>query len=249
MSKARRQLIECAQAMNARGLNKGCAGNLSLRQGDGFLITPSGLPYGEMTPKDIVSMNFDGTWRCSNRERRPSSEWRFHRDILKARPEFDAVLHCHSRHATALACQRKGIPAFHYMVAVAGGDSIACAPYATFGSAALSRLALKALTGRKACLLANHGMIACGKDLAAALALAEEVEELAPQYLAALAAGKPKILNRTEMAAVLRKFAASNGYGSAPPAADRPERKGASVAATGKGTATRKSTAARKTRS
>lgn len=214
MSKARRLLIETALAMNAQGLNKGRSGNLSLRERGGFLITPSGMAYETLTPKDIVFMDFDGNWQCANTVCRPSSEWRFHLDILKARPEFDAVLHCHSRHATALACQGRGIPSFHYMVAMAGGDSIDCAPYATFGTAALSRYTLKALAGRKACLLANHGLIACGKDLGAALELAQEVEELAAQYLLAISTGKPRILSRQQMAQVLKKVAAGYGYGS-----------------------------------
>jgi L-fuculose-phosphate aldolase len=217
MSKSRRFLIETARLMNACGLNKGCSGNLSLRERDGFLITPSGMDYEALTPKDIVFMDFDGKWQCANPVCRPSSEWRFHLDILKARPEFNAVLHCHSRHATAMACQGRGIPAFHYMVAMAGGDAIDCAPYATFGTAALSRHALKALAGRKACLLANHGMIACGKDLPAALALAQEVEELAAQYLLALSTGKPKLLSRQQMGQVLKKVAAGYGYGSSAP--------------------------------
>jgi L-fuculose-phosphate aldolase len=212
----RRQLIETARRMNALGINQGTSGNLSVRSGAGLLITPSGLDYDDLKPADIVEMDFDGTWRCDTAGRGPSSEWRFHLDILKARPEFGAVVHCHARYATALACHRRDIPAFHYMVAVAGGESIRCAPYATFGTAALSRHALKALEGRSACLLANHGLIAAAGDLAKALALAVEVETLAAQYCQALQIGRPKLLSKTEMAKVLAKFKAGYGYGGAP---------------------------------
>jgi L-fuculose-phosphate aldolase len=212
----RRDLIETAGKMNALGINQGSSGNLSARIGRGLLITPSGVAYEALQPADIVEMAGDGSWTCARSGRKPSSEWRFHRDILEARPEFDAVLHCHSRHATALSCLRREIPAFHYMVAVAGGESIRCAPYATFGSEALSRHALEALEGRKACLLANHGMIAVGADLAGALALAVEVETLAAQYCQALQVGAPKILSRAEMGRVLAKFEAGYGYASAP---------------------------------
>jgi len=213
----RRALIDTARRMNELGINQGTSGNLSVRlvvrggASGGLLITPSGVPYEAMVPADIIEMAFDGTWRCAGPDRRPSSEWRFHLDIMRARPEFGAVIHTHARHATALACLRREIPAFHYMVAVAGGSTIRCAPYATFGTAALSRHVLRALAGRRACLLANHGLIACGRDLAAALALAVEVETLAAQYCTALAIGKPKILSEAEMARVIKKFEA--GYG------------------------------------
>ena len=217
-TKLRRAIIEAARRMNALGINQGTSGNLSVRAGAGILVTPSGVPYEAMRPADIVDMAFDETWSCAVAGRRPSSEWRFHLDILRARPEFGAVVHTHAVHATALACQRRGIPAFHYMVAVADGDSIRCAPYATFGTAALSRHALKALDGRRACLLANHGLIACGKDLDAALALAVEVETLAAQYCLVLQTGKPKLLSEAEMKRVLEKFRAGYGYASAPPA-------------------------------
>jgi L-fuculose-phosphate aldolase len=210
----RRRIIETARAMNALGLNQGTSGNLSARLAGGLLLTPSGVAYDRLTPADIVELAWSGEWRCERPGRRPSSEWRFHRDILEGREEFGAVLHCHPRHATALACLGREIPAFHYMVAIAGGDSIPLAPYATFGSAALSRHALAALEGRRACLLANHGMIACGADLEAALALAVEVETLAAQYCLALSLGKPKILSKAEMRRVLGKF--REGYGGAP---------------------------------
>jgi L-fuculose-phosphate aldolase len=197
-------LIETCLAMNARGINQGTSGNASVRLDDGrFLITPSGLPYDETRSADIVTMAFDGTWYG---ERRPSSEWRFHRDILRTRPEVNAIVHTHGVSAAALACLHKSIPAFHYMVAAAGGDSIRCADYATFGTQRLSDHALRALEGRRACLLANHGMIATGVTLAAALALAVEVEALATMYLRALAVGRPELLSQTEMKRVLELF-------------------------------------------
>ena len=212
----RRDLIATARRMNALGINQGISGNVSARIDGGMLVTPSGVDYDAMSPADLVEMDFDGAWRSGRAERRPSSEWRFHLDILRARPEFGAIVHSHATHATALACLRREIPAFHYMVAVAGGDSIRCAPYATFGSAALSDHALAALKDRRACLLANHGLIAAGADLAAALALAVEVETLAAQYCRALAIGAPKLLSKAEMKRVLAKFGAGYGYASAP---------------------------------
>jgi len=200
----RRAVVAAARAMNALGINQGSSGNVSVRAGRGFLITPTALPYERTTPGDIVPVALDGT---ATGRLRPSSEWRFHRDIYAARPDAGAVVHSHAVHATALACLRRGIPRFHYMVAMAGGDDIRCAPYATYGSQELSDHALSALQGRKACLLANHGMIAIGADLDAAMALAVEVETLARQYLAALAAGEPKLLTRKQMAEVIVKFA------------------------------------------
>ena len=199
----RKRIIETCLAMSANGLNKGTAGNLSVRYGDGFLITPSGLPYEETYPSDIVIMNFSG--EASGR-RKPSSEWRFHRDILAARPEINVVLHAHSPFATSLACLRKDIPAFHYMIAVTGAKSIRCAHYATFGSQDLSEHAVGALHGSRACLLANHGMIVLGDSLKGALRLALEVEGLCEQYWRALQAGAPVILDDAEMDRVLEKF-------------------------------------------
>jgi L-fuculose-phosphate aldolase len=199
----RKRIIETCLAMSANGLNKGTAGNLSVRHGDGFLITPSGLPYEETYPADIVLMNFAGE---PMGRRKPSSEWRFHRDILNARLEVNVVLHAHSPFATSLACLRKDIPAFHYMIAVTGAKSIRCAQYATFGSQDLSEHAVGALHGSKACLLANHGMIVLGDDLKAALRLAVEVEGLCEQYWRALQAGAPVLLDDAEMDRVLEKF-------------------------------------------
>ncbi len=200
----RRQIVSTCRRMNGLGINQGTSGNVSARVRGGLLITPSGVPYEAMTPEGIVALAPDGAVRGSGR---PSSEWRFHVDILAARPDAGAIVHTHSVHATALSCLRRDIPAFHYMVAAAGGDTIRCADYATFGTQALSDNALSALDGRRACLLANHGVIATGRNLDAALALAVEVETLAHQYLLALQTGKPAILPAAEMRRVLEKFA------------------------------------------
>ncbi len=200
----RQALIDTARQMNLRGLNLGTAGNLSLRLADRLLITPTGVPYDRLTPDEIVELDFAG--RVIGRGT-PSSEWRLHRDLLGARAEIDVVLHAHPRYATALACLRREIPAFHYMVAVAGGDSIRCAPYATFGSERLAGHALAALQDRRACLLANHGLVALGATLDEALGLALEVEQLAAQYLAALQVGDPVLLTAVEMEEVRERFA------------------------------------------
>jgi len=203
-------LIAIARRMNETGLNQGTSGNLSHRVEEGFLITPTGMDYASLRPDDIVLMRFDGR---SEGRRLPSSEWRFHRDILAARPEVNVVLHTHSMFSTTLACLGKSVPAFHYMVAVAGGPDIRCAPYATFGTEELSRHAVAALEGRRACLLANHGMIALGGDLAGALKLAVEVETLAAMYWRVCQAGTPRLLDGEEMARVDEKF---RNYGKQP---------------------------------
>jgi len=204
----RKHIIETALAMNALGINRGTSGNVSARWHNGFLITPSGRRYEETRPADIVFVdaagNASGKWA-------PSSEWRFHHDIYRKRNDAQAIVHTHSSFATTLACLRKSVPAFHYMVAVAGGRDIRCAPYATFGTQKLSDNALQALTNRNACLLANHGMIAIGPGLQKALALAVEVEALCEQYWRALQIGKPNILSAREMNAVIKKF---RSYGS-----------------------------------
>jgi L-fuculose-phosphate aldolase len=199
----RQKIIATAQAMNAKGLNRGKSGNVSARVDTEFLITPTGLAYESMRAEDIVAMSLDGTAKGS---RAPSSEWRFHRDIYASRGDVGAIVHAHSPFATTLACLGRGIPAFHYMIAVAGGSDVRCAPYATFGTQALSDHALSALEGRRACLLANHGMIAVGPELAEALALAVEIEALAEQYWRALQIGEPNLLPDDEMALVLSKF-------------------------------------------
>ena len=206
----REAMIATARRMNTSGLNQGTSGNLSQRVEDGFLLTPTGMDYDALVPEDLVLMRMDGSHEG---RRAPSSEWRFHRDILVRRPEVGAVLHAHSMFCTTLACLRRGIPSFHYMVTAAGGDDIRCAPYATFGTEELSRHAVEALEGRKACLLANHGMLALGKDLAGAFKLAVEVETLAAMYWRALQVGEPVLLDAAEMARVLEKF---KTYGQQP---------------------------------
>jgi L-fuculose-phosphate aldolase len=202
------QLLNVTQALANTGLNKGTSGNCSVRFEDGFLVTPSGMAVDDMMPNDMVRMSFDG---IAEPDKKPSSEWRFHRDILQQRPEINAVIHTHSMFATSLACLRLDIPAFHYMIAIAGGDSIRCAPYALFGSQMLSDHALTALHERKACLLANHGMIALGRDLEDTLAVAVEVENLCEQYWRILQINPaPPLLLETEMAEVFQQF---KGYG------------------------------------
>ena len=202
-------LVAAYRRLDAAAVNQGASGNLSVRLDDEhFLITPSGIGSGALVPEDIPVASFDGEW---SGPRRPSSEWRIHRDILRARPEIQAVVHAHPRHAAALACLGREIPAFHYMVAVAGGDSIRCAPYATFGTQALSDLTLAALEGRRACLLANHGIVAVHHTIEGAVALAIEVETLAAMYTTSLLVGAPTVLDAAEMARVLALFEAYEG--------------------------------------
>ncbi|MBX9465063.1 MAG: class II aldolase/adducin family protein [Aquamicrobium sp.] len=206
----REEMVSICRRMNTSDINQGTAGNLSVRSGDGFLITPSSMPYDVMTPDDIVEMDFDGTYVGG----RPSSEWRFHRDILRAREDINVVLHCHSVYATTLACHHKTIPAFHYMTGVAGGTTIRCARYATFGTQALSDAALEALEGRLACLLGQHGQISLGTSLEAALWLAIEVETLSRMYVQALALGEPPVLPDDEMERVIAQMKRmSYGFG------------------------------------
>lgn len=209
----RRAMVDICRKMNASGINQGTAGNLSLRVGNSFLITPSSLPYDTMQPEDIVEMAFDGTYVG----RRPSSEWRFHRDILKHRTDMDVVLHCHSVYATTLAVHHKTIPSFHYMTGVAGGTTIRCARYATFGTKALSDAAIEALEGRLACLLGQHGQISLGKTLEGALWLATEVETISRLYVQALTLGDPPILPDDEMERVIAQMKRmSYGHGPEP---------------------------------
>jgi len=215
----RQEMIATCLRMNTSGLNQGSSGNLSVRLASGgFLITPSSTPYEHMVPEDMAVMQFDGTWMGP---RRPSSEWRFHRDILAARPECEVVLHCHSPFAAALAVHSRGIPAFHYMVCLAGGEDIRCAPYATFGSQELSDRAIAALANRTACLLGHHGQIALGASLEKAFALATEVETLAKMYVHALALGEPPRLSSEEMARVLGQMRRMS-YGQAAQAESAP---------------------------
>jgi len=201
---AREAVIEACRELTRRGLTHGTSGNVSLRRDENsFFISPTGMAYEALLPQDIPLLQLDGRWYG---HRRPSSEWRFHRDIFHSRSDVAAIVHTHSRFATALACHGRGIPAFHYMVAVAGGADIRCAPYRTFGTQALSDAAIVALEDRRACLLGNHGLIAVGADLPAALSLAGEVENLAAQYCAALAIGEPRILDESEMRTIIEKF-------------------------------------------
>lgn len=190
------------------GLNQGTSGNVSVRSREGFQITPSGQNMAALTADDMVEMSLAGE---ALGEGRPSSEWRFHRDIYATFPAAEAIVHAHSPFAVALACLRRDIPAFHYMVAMAGGVDIRCAPYATFGTQALSDAVLTALQNRRACLMANHGLLAWGRSLPAALALANEVEALCGQYLRACQVGEPVLLSEVDMQEVLEKF---KNYGS-----------------------------------
>ena len=207
MADVRDALIATARALQPAGLNKGTSGNVSVRHGDGFYITPTGMPYDRLVADDIPLMALDGSHVGA---RKPSSEWRFHRDLYAARPEVGAVLHAHSPFAVSLACLRRDIPPFHYMIARFGGDAVRCADYALFGSQALSDAALLAMRDRKACLLANHGLLVAGRDLDEALALAIELEELCEQYWRTCQLGAPVLLSDDEMTEVIAKFA---GYG------------------------------------
>ncbi|CCQ75289.1 class II aldolase/adducin family protein [Magnetospira sp. QH-2] len=203
---AARTVIHTALAMNAQGLNRGSAGNVSLRLGDGFLVTPSGMAYPDLLPEDVVWVGLDGRW--DRHGRKPSSEWQFHQAIYAARPEINAVVHTHSSFASTLAVLERDIPPFHYMVAAAGGRDIRCAPYATTGSPELAETTVTALAGRRACLLAHHGLIACGPDAERALDLAAEVEDLAKIYVQALAIAEPPRLEDAEMTRMQEIFKA-----------------------------------------
>lgn len=199
----RQEMIATCLRMNAEGLNVGSSGNLSVRVGDGFLITPSGIPYDKITPDMIVAMDMEGRYFG---DYIPSSEWRFHYDILKARPDVNVVLHSHAVHCAILACTRRDIPAIHYMIGVGGGSVVKCSGYAPFGTQALSQEALKALEDRMACLLGNHGVIALGKTQAQAFTVLQEVENLAQIYIGTLAIGGGVILGADEMGVVLQRF-------------------------------------------
>jgi L-fuculose-phosphate aldolase len=201
----RRAIVAAARGMNALGINRGTSGNVSARFGDEVLITPSAVPYAAMRPHDVVALSADGTQRSTPR-RRPSTEWPLHLGVYAARPDVEAIVHAHPICATALACLRRDIPPFHYMVAVAGGSDIRCSRYATFGTQALADAAVAALADRRACLLANHGLVACGVTPDDALALAVEVEALAAQYWHALQIGEPALLDADEMARVQQRF-------------------------------------------
>jgi L-fuculose-phosphate aldolase len=201
----RRAIVAACGVLSRTGLSPGKSGNISARIDGGILITPTGVPYHKVRARDLVVMRADASVLA--RQLIPSSEWPFHLAIYAARADALAIVHTHSPHATSLACLSRGIPAFHYMVAVAGGDRIDCAPYATFGTEELARNAVAALgSERRACLLSNHGQIAIGETVEDALTLAEEVETLAAQYWRALQIGEPDVLPADEMTRVLEKF-------------------------------------------
>lgn len=204
----RKEIIATCLVMEEKGINQGTSGNVSARWNDGLLITPSGLAYDVMAPEEIIFLDKEGN---PHGPHSPSSEWRFHFDIMLARPDVQAIVHAHPSYCTAHAILGKDIPAVHYMIAAAGGPNIRCAPYATFGTEELSRGAVTALENRLACLLANHGLIACGPSLRKALWLANEVEVLAKQYFLSLQIGVPIVLSDQEMDTVIRKF--KTGYG------------------------------------
>ncbi len=199
----RGRLVAIARDLHERSLNPGTAGNASVRFADRILITPSGVPYSTMAPSELVEISLEGV---AEGRLRPSSEWRFHRDIYLARPEVESIVHAHPVYATALASLRRELPAFHYMIAAAGGSTIRCAPYATFGTQSLSDNVVAALEDRTACLLANHGIVAVGATPEAAAELVVEVETLCEMYLNALQVGTPVILTELEMADVLTRF-------------------------------------------
>jgi len=206
-TQTRQAIIDACIRMNALGINQGTSGNISVRYGDGLLITPTRVPYELLKPEDIVSLSFDGT---ASGKHQPSSEWRIHRDIMRAKSEVHAIVHAHPSYSTIIAIMGKDIPPLHYMVAVAGGNDIRCAPYALFGSQELSDHAIAALQGRKACLLGNHGIVATGDSLQRALWLAVEVETLAKEFHGCLQIGGPTLLSDEQMNAV--RVQMSRGY-------------------------------------
>jgi L-fuculose-phosphate aldolase len=203
----RQAIIDQCRAMNASGLNQGTSGNISVRHGGRMLITPSAIPYAEMTPEMVVSMPIEGDASKWEGPKKPSVEWPFHRDILASRPEIGAVVHTHSTFATILAIARKPIPACHYMIAAFGGHDVRVCDYARYGSKELSENVIRALEGRSACLMANHGMIATGPSLDKAMWAAVELETIARQYYHSLLIGGPVILPEEEIAGVLKGFA------------------------------------------
>jgi L-fuculose-phosphate aldolase len=198
------RMAQVMKAMDDRGLNRGTSGNVSARCGEAMLVTPSGVPAGLLTPEQMVLVQADGA--TAPGALKPSSEWRMHQGLLERRPDINAVVHCHSRHATILACAGRSIPAVHYMVAVSGGTSVPVAPYATFGSPELAQAVVEALDGRYAALMANHGQIVVAPSLDFALAIAEEIEEQAAVYWGTLAIGGPTLLAEDEMNTILQRF-------------------------------------------
>jgi len=203
MKNLRSEVVKYAKMLNSKKLSALRSGNISARYKEGFLITPSGVKYSLLKNKDIVFVSLKGEF--NKKKGIPSSEWRFHQDIYLNKINAKAIVHAHSNYATAISTHEKDIPAFHYMVAMAGGNDIKCAKYGTFGTRKLSKNILKALVRRNACLIGNHGQIAFSENLSKAFELAEEVENLSNQYIKALKIGKPKILSSIEMKKVLRK--------------------------------------------
>ena len=205
----RNQIIEYSLKLNTTNLSPLRSGNISLRgkedDKDGYLITPSGKKYETLKPEDIVFMGLNEEVKKNESANKPSSEWRFHRDIYKNKKDAQAIVHAHSAHATAVSSHGKSVPPFHYMIALAGGEDIKCAEYATFGTEELSENIIKALKNRSACLMSNHGQVAFGKNLDQAFELAQEIENICHQYTIALKLGKPKILSFEEMKKVLEK--------------------------------------------
>lgn len=204
----RRELVATARRMSELGLTPGMSGNVSVRCPDGLLVTPSGMPYAELVPGDVVELDLTGAVRAGHRA--PTTEWRLHLDILRARPDVHAIVHTHSLFCTTISTLRRAIPALHYMIVLANSDSIPCADYATFGSPELAANAVTALDNGHACLLANHGMLALGPSLASALRLAAEVETLASQYWHAAQLGSPHILDASQLDDVRARM---RGYG------------------------------------
>jgi len=203
MIKIKREIIKYSKMLNSRNLSALRSGNISVRYRNGFLITPSGKKYSSLKNKDIVFVSLDGNF--DKKKGIPSSEWKFHQDIYRNKDDAKSIVHSHSTNATAVSTHKKGIPAFHYMVAVAGGHDIKCANYATYGTRNLSKNIIKALKNRKACLIANHGQIVFEDNLTKAFELAEEVENISLQYITSLKLGNPKILSLKEMKKVLSK--------------------------------------------
>ncbi|MGH7121196.1 MAG: class II aldolase/adducin family protein [Acetobacteraceae bacterium] len=203
---ARRSLVEACRSMNKLGINQGTSGNISLRRDAKMLISPSAVPYDEMQPEQIAALPLEGNHGAYEGPLKPSTEWRFHYDIMRSRPEVNAVVHCHPTFATTLAIAHKGIPACHYLIAAFGGTDVRCSGYATFGTKELANEALKALEGRNACLLANHGIVVCAATLPKAMWLAVELETIARQYYHSLLIGGPCLLSDAAIADTARKF-------------------------------------------
>ena len=230
-------IVAKARWMNAAGLNQGTSGNISARYKDVLLVTPSATPYDAMTPESIAAMPLNGEYGSWSGPLKPSTEWRFHYDITKSRPDVGAIVHTHSTYATVLAIARKEIPACHYMIAAFGGTTIRCAAYARYGTKELSDLALKVLEGRNGCLLANHGMVALGANLEKAMWLAVELETIARQYYLSLALGDPFILTDEQIAETARGFATYGLQDTPPQIKTAPTRRARRYAAIGETTA------------